>query len=754
MADIPTPDRPAGAGPLLARVHAWSVRVGLSRKFAFLLVALSALAGVATYLVLTGAEGPDPRTLVWLLLANLVLLLALATVIAREIVRLWLQRRRGQAGARLHVQLVVLFAVVAGAPAATMAVASALFFNLGVQAWFSDPVRDALGQSLAVVEAYLDEHRNNIRGDILAMANDVSRAGTLALNEPEEIQTLLDSQTQFRALSESVLFDGRGRVYARNGFTFQLAVPFWGLDRARAGEVVVFAPEENAENASRTDRVRALIRLDGFDDVFLLAGRFVDPGVVAHVDATRAAVQIYQSLEEKRSGFQITFAVIFAVVAMLLLLAAIWMGIAIANRVARPVGALIVGTQRVRDGDLGVRVEEGARDDDLGALSRAFNAMTAQLGSQRAELVAASGQIENRRRFTEAVLASVSAGVVALDARGRVDLPNRSASLLLDVDLDGAVGRPLAEAAPEFAPLLEAAIANPDRAQRGSVQLVRQGRKRTFVVRIARAQLDDGAAGLVATFDDVSELETAQRTAAWADVARRIAHEIKNPLTPIQLSAERLKRKYLPQIQNDPDTFKLCVETIVRQVEDIGRMVDEFSSFARMPAPRMRAEDLCELARRTVFLQANARPDAAFETELPDGPVALKFDASQIGQALTNLLQNALDAIEGRDGADLPRPHVVLRIARDAQNRICLSVADNGKGLPAVDRHRLTEPYMTTRAKGTGLGLAIVKKIMEDHGGTVLLADRPGGGAIVTLVFPSAVGADSIAPSDSKISVP
>jgi len=753
MEKAQTPDRPAAASPLLSRVHAWSVRVGLSRKLAFLLVALSGLAGVATYLVITGAEGPDPGTLIWLLLANLVLLLALATVIAREIVRLWLQRRRGQAGARLHVQLVVLFAAVAGAPTAIMAIATVLFFNLGVQAWFADPVRAALGRSLAVVEAYLEEHRKNIRGDILAMANDLARAGSLALNEADEIQTLLDQQTGVRSLSESVLFDGRGRIYARNGFTLQLNVPFWGLDRARAGEVVVFAPEENAENASRSDRVRALMRLDGFGDVFLLVGRYVEPDVVAHVDSTREAVQIYQSLEEKRSDFQITFAVIFAVVAMLLLLAAIWMGIAIANRVARPVGALIVGTQRVRDGDLAARVEEGARDDDLGALSRAFNAMTAQLGAQRAELVAANGQIENRRRFTEAVLASVSAGVVALDARGRVDLPNRSASLLLDVDLDGAIGAPLAQAAPEFAPLLEAAIANPERPQRASVQLVRQGRKRTFVVRIARAQLDDGAAGLVATFDDVSELETAQRTAAWADVARRIAHEIKNPLTPIQLSAERLKRKYLPQIQNDPDTFRLCVETIVRQVEDIGRMVDEFSSFARMPAPRMRADDLCELARRTVFLQANARPDATFETDLPDGPVALKFDASQIGQALTNLLQNALDAIEGRVGGDLPQPHVVLRIARDAQNRVCLSVADNGKGLPAIDRHRLTEPYMTTRAKGTGLGLAIVKKIMEDHGGTVLLADRPGGGAVVTLVFPSAAEPDSIAASDSKVSV-
>jgi two-component system nitrogen regulation sensor histidine kinase NtrY len=253
----------------------------------------------------------------------------------------------------------------------------------------------------------------------------------------------------------------------------------------------------------------------------------------------------------------------------------------------------------------------------------------------------------------------------------------------------------------------------------------------------------------VLTFDDITELQSAQRKAAWADVARRIAHEIKNPLTPIQLSAERLQRKYLAEIKSDPNTFKLCIETIVRQVEDIGRMVDEFASFARMPTPRMRSEDLSGLVRRTVLLQANAHGEAVFDVELPPGRLALKLDAGLIGQALTNLLQNALDAIAGREGDDLPAPHVAVRVVRDAQGRYCLSVADNGKGLPASDRHRLTEPYMTTRAKGTGLGLAIVKKVMEDHGGTLILGDRPGGGAVATLVFPSSAQMDSIAPSDS-----
>jgi len=750
MTDTATPET-VPPSTAIARLRRWSARVGLSRKLAFLLATLAVVAGCATYLVVTGDEGPDSRTLTWLLLVNLVLLLALGAVVARELVRLWIERRRGLAGARLHVQLVALFTLIAGAPTAIIAVASALFFNLGVQAWFSDPVREALGQSLAAAEAYLEEHRNNIRGDVIAMSNDLSRGGPALLGDPEFVQQFVATQTRIRALDESVVFDGDGRIYARMGFTLQLAVPTWALERARGGEVVVFAPEGagETETASRLDRVRALAPLGGIDDAFVLIGRYVEPRVSQHLDRTRVAVGVYETLEGKRSGFQVTFAVMFVVVALLLLLAAIWAGIALADRLARPVGALIGAAERVRAGDLSARVPESGSDDEMGTLSRAFNRMTSQIEAQRAELVDASAQIENRRRFTEAVLAGVSAGVVALDARGAVDLPNGSACELLGIDLVAARGQAFVGLVPEMAQLIEAARANPERPAQGTVQIVRGGSKRTFVVRIARAGLDGGGAGLVATFDDVTELESAQRTAAWADVARRIAHEIKNPLTPIQLSAERLKRKYLAEITSDPETFRLCTETIIRQVEDIGRMVDEFSSFARMPAPRMAREDLVGLVRQTVFLQSNGRADARFETDLPQRPVFLRIDGGLVRQALTNLLQNALDAIEGREGADLPPPRVSVAVRIDPQGRVAIAVADNGKGLPTAARDRLTEPYMTTRAKGTGLGLAIVKKIMDDHGGTVLLADNPGGGAIATLVFPSAAGADSIAANDS-----
>lgn len=721
------------------RLRAWASRSKLGRKLAFLLAVLATIAGIATYLVATAEEGPDERRLVLLLTINLALLLALGAVVARELVKLWTQRRRGLAGARLHVRLVALFAVLAGAPAVIMAVASALFFNLGVQAWFSDPVRDTLRESLAAAEAYLDEHRSNIRGDIQAMATDIAREGTFAVLDRAYLQQIVETQAQVRALTEAVVFDGRGQVHARAGFTLSLqfeVVPFWALDRARLGEVVVFTPERAEDGGALTDRVRALARVEGFDQLFLLVGRFVEPRVVQHVDRTRTAVQTYEAIEGRRSGFQVTFAVMFVVVAMLLLLAAIWIALGVANGLARPVGALIVAADRVRGGDLSARVAEPPADDEIGTLSRAFNRMTGEIESQRRELVEANRQIENRRRFTEAVLAGVSAGVVGLDEEGRIAFPNLSASRLTGVDLDAKHGAKFGEIVPEMAPLIEAAAAA-DKPAEGEIHLQREGQRRAFVVRVAKARLGDGTLGLVATFDDVTDLEAAQRTAAWSDVARRIAHEIKNPLTPIQLSAERLKRKYLPEITSDPETFRLCTDTIVRQVGDIGRMVDEFSNFARMPAPKMSEEDAVDLVRQTAFLQQSARGDVEWVVDLPPAPMKLKLDPRQIGQALTNLLQNALDAIAGREGADLPRPRVEVRLARDEEGRPFVSVADNGKGLPKENRDRLTEPYVTTRAKGTGLGLAIVKKIMEDHGGAVILADRDGGGAVVTLRFPA-----------------
>jgi two-component system nitrogen regulation sensor histidine kinase NtrY len=432
---------------------------------------------------------------------------------------------------------------------------------------------------------------------------------------------------------------------------------------------------------------------------------------------------------------------------MLFLAAAIAIGIHFAAQLADPISRLVGAAERVRAGDLSARVPEGEKDDELVSLSRAFNRMTYQIQSQQLELIEANRQLDERRRFTETVLTGVTAGVIGLDRGGRIHLPNRSASALLGIDLDRSIGEDLADVAPEMAHLLEEAALRPTRLAQAQVQIAGDKSTRTLLVRIA-AEYDGGAiGGFVVTFDDITELLSAQRKAAWADIARRIAHEIKNPLTPIQLSAERLRRRYLKDIKKDPETFQICTDTIIRHVEDIGRMVDEFSSFARMPAPVLKPEDLTTIVEQAVFLERTAHPKITFELRFAIRPVPLRCDARLVGQTLINLLKNAIESIEARIVESGPSPPGRITVRVESVPAVAVSIEDNGKGLPEHGRERLTEPYVTTRAKGTGLGLAIVKKIMEDHQGELVLSDREGGGARVKLVFASEVyGAGRAAP--------
>ncbi len=468
----------------------------------------------------------------------------------------------------------------------------------------------------------------------------------------------------------------------------------------------------------------------------LMIGRPIDPQILDHMVSTETAVAEYQRLDQNRSWLQIAFAWIFALLALIMLSAAVLIGLVMANQIARPIGRLIHAAERVRGGDLATRVPEAASEDEIAGLSRAFNRMTGQLSAQRAELMEAYSQIDERRRFTEAVLSGVSAGVIGLDAKGRIELPNRAAGALLGIDLMGALERDLAEVVPEFADLVRGAMAAPDRALTEEIRIGPPNHRRILLVRVGADRQGGRTDGFVVTFDDITELQSAQRKAAWADVARRIAHEIKNPLTPIQLSAERLKRRFAKEITSDPETFSMCADTIVRSVGDIGRMVDEFSAFARMPQPVIRPEDVGRIAREALVLQRTARPEIAWTTDIPaQGPVA-PCDRRLLGQALTNLLQNAADAVAMRPGAGQISLSV-MTAAAEAGEEVVITVADDGVGLPQEERALLTEPYVTHKAKGTGLGLAIVKKIMEDHGGRIALDDRPDGpGAVAMLVLP------------------
>ena len=714
----------------------------LGRAATFGLAALALVSGVATFVLLSGDSplGPTgPGVTVAIILANTVVLLLLGGIVVGRLVRLLAERRRGSAGARLQVRLVLLFGGVAAVPALLVAIFAAMFFNLGIQAWFSDRVRSALETAVLASRAYLDDNRNTIRADALAMAADLNRAAQVFLPQNQiAFARVLATHTTLRGLTEALVFEAAsGRVLAQAGFWAGTVVdpPSAGaMEIIRSGEVAVLPGETEG-------RVSGLVGLDipalalggqGEQPLMLRIGRPVDPGVIEHQRNTELAFQEYDRLDRDRGSLQVSFALVFAIATLLVLLGAALIGLLLATQIAGTIGRLISAADRVRGGDLSVRVEEGREDDELGRLGRAFNRMTSQLSAQRAELMDAYRQIDQRRRFTESVLAGVSAGVIGLDPQGRIDLPNRSASALLERDLEASIGRPLVDIAPEFGPLLAAAAAQPERPRMAEIPISRPGGARSLIARIGSEMRRGRVAGFVLTFDDITELQSAQRKAAWADVARRIAHEIKNPLTPIQLSAERLRRRYLKQIGEDPDTFRQLTDTIIRQVADIGRMVDEFSAFARMPQPVILPEDPARMVRDALLLQAG-RQGIRFESDIaPDLP-PVAADRRLIGQALTNLLQNAVDSVGMREGAG----HIRLSARRD-RDGVALTVTDDGTGLPAGEaRERLTEPYVTHKPKGTGLGLAIVKKVMEDHGGSLTLADRPDGpGAVAVLWLP------------------
>ena len=722
--------------PLIRQPLEWTRAISTPSRLALGVGVLAVAACSATYAILSGLTpyAAGRSGLVTLLLVNLGLGLILAALIAWRLVRLWAERQSGRAGARLHVRLVTWFSVIAVVPAILVAVFASVTLNLGLDAMFSGQVKAALGNAVNVAQAYVKEHERGITVDAYEISNNLQRDPALFDEDKHvRIQPLTDrmnSLTKDRSLQATYIIGGDGKILVTTKQAFlkdPKAPSASDLAQARAGSIVVDAVPE-------TGIVTALIQMQALNDAYLEVVRVVDPQVLSYYRRTASAVSEYNRLNENRVEVQLVFAALYVVVALVILLAAIWSGLWAANRLVKPISGLIGAAERVSEGDLSAQVIVDREDDEIGTLGLAFNRMTQQLGAQRGDLVTANRQIDERRRFTETVLAGVSAGVIGLANDGVLTIVNRAAARLLNSTPEEMEGRHYADSVPELAVLIRKAISEPAGRASGEVIVKRSGSPRSLSVQVSSER---GAHGFVATFDDITDLVSAQRTAAWADVARRIAHEIKNPLTPIQLSAERLKKKYMGEISTDPDIFRQCVDTIVRQVGDIGRMVDEFSSFARMPTPVMRRENAQELLQQAVFLQRVGHPDIDFDTASPKEPVHFEGDGRLIAQALTNVLKNAGEGIAARHAKGDAAPGKIHVTVEPNGTTLAFRITDNGIGLPPEHRHRLTEPYVTTRAKGTGLGLAIVRKIMEDHGGEITLGDAiEGKGAEVTLTFP------------------
>jgi len=737
-------------------------RRGFSAGVSVGLVVAAVLLGSFTYMLLTGLTpfAPTRVILISLLLANLTIVLVLFGLISWRVIRLIMARVSGTTGAKLHARLVTMFAIVAVMPAIIVAAFAAMTLNRGLDTWFSERVQLIISNAETVAEAYLSEHHHVLRGDSLAMANDINRNSGLLSSNPGLFFQLVSDQMHLRALNGAYLINSDGRILTKARGSVELGMPADELfDVARKGDAALFTVEDHSQ-------VRALVTIPTLDDTYLYVARLVDARVLDHLAETRAAVDEYESLESRRIQFQVTFALIYVIFSLIMLLAAIWLGLWAANRIVDPISELVRAAERVSAGDLRARVNVGQTGDELDMLTSAFNRMTSQLESQRNDLIAANHQLDERRQFTEAVLSGVSAGVLGLDNEGRITHANRAAQRFFGKPEAGMIGRDITAAAPEMATVVIDARAHPERRAQAQIMIASEGQDRTLNLRITREVTDSGQGGFVLTFDDITELVRAQRTSAWADVARRIAHEIKNPLTPIQLSAERLRRKYGKEIKSDPEIFEQCTATIIRQVADIGRMVDEFSSFARMPVAAMKSLEINEILRQSVFLQRVGHPDIEYRMEMPDDPVILECDGRLVSQALTNILKNAAEAIRGNDDDDengraavpsgdskIGRIEIALTMKDDD---VEIVVTDSGCGLPETDRTRLTEPYMTTRSKGTGLGLAIVNKVMEEHGGELVLEDAPrsdgwDSGARVRLVFPRrrVVGRDETSSGDA-----
>jgi len=666
----------------------------------------------------------------------ILLLLMLAFFVGRQLLRLWHERKQRLAGAQLHLRLVMLFGLITAIPSILVALFAVSLIDYSLRGWFADRISTAVNESVEVASAYFEEHARSVRGQILTMANDINREAPRLVNNQKLLNEYLSNQTVLRNLSESVIVDGAGRIKAKSQFAFAISfskIDGALLDQAREGDVIIITPEDN-------NKIQAIVKLNSFVDAYLMVGRFVDANVLSALDRTQLAVNEYQSLGLRQFDLQISFAVMFFVVALLLVLSALWIGLTLANSIVEPLVSIIGVAEQVRSGNLKQRVPEIDNMDEIARLGISFNGMLDEVSNSREQLVEANKQLDARREFTEAVLGGVTSGVIGLDKKGIITLPNQAACSLLDRELEGLIGQKLIDIQPEFKPIFDQ-LSIQRRAQCEQQIILRgRGRTQTLRVRLVSERVEGRLVGYVLTFDDITDFLAAQRKAAWADVARRIAHEIKNPLTPIALATDRLMKKYRPEDTEEGKKFDEYMTIISRQVGDIGRMVEEFSKFARMPAPVLKKTDLCRLVQeQQTLLQTYTNLDLVFDLPKDAAPIWVQADAGLMRQMLTNLMKNAIENMQEtqtgqpKDGAQILR--IEVAVAQEAENAT-ITIRDYGSGFAGEDVERYLEPYVTTRNKGTGLGLAIAQKIISDHDGQIFLSNHHEQGAIVKLTLP------------------
>ena len=724
-------------------------------RFGPVVVTFAVLLSIGTLLIFADYTPivPTNDVVIGLFVSNLTIVLILLGLILAEVWRLLTARRKQAAGAQLHIRIVTLFSMIAAAPAILIAIVGSITLERSLNPAFMQDVRGFVYNTAEAARLFRESQCRSLLQETRLAAFDVSRALPIYNTNKQIFEEFFNSRARYLNFSVAALLKPDGTVMDR--FDLPAEKPVAQADgqeaAAPAAPAVLATPEASDFEDARKNEPLCLILAEGrtfvalrqvpaAQEMFLYAARPIDPFALEFPAQAAGLIGLYESYEQHRTNIQIAFATMYVLIALIMVLSATWLGLSFATRLVTPIRRLISATDQVSTGNLYVQVPVNRSEGDLAHLGETFNKMTSELRLQQNRLIAASALIDERRVFTEAVLSGVPAGVIGVDEQGRISVLNPSAAKLLDGPVEHAGEQRIGELFEDVIPELDSVMADArdsrSRMTQSQITLARQGRERMYNVRVTSGASTAGAQNFVVTLDDITELVSAQRTSAWADVARRIAHEIKNPLTPIQLSAERLKRKYGRVITQDRDIFDQCTDTIVRQVEDIKRMVDEFSSFARMPKARLEEDDLSACVRQVLFLMRVGHPDIAMVEHAPEAPVTARFDRRLLSQALTNIIKNATEGIAAaQDRGEAPRIDISLKL--DAAGIVSIDVIDNGKGFPTESRQKLLEPYVTTRAEGTGLGLPIVAKILEDHGGGIELSDAPEGqGAWVRLWFP------------------
>ncbi len=693
-------------------------------------VLISVLFSIFSFLALSTVETlPQQSELLLSIFAIASLcLVGLLFLIVRQIIRLFIEKKQKQAGSQLQVRLAILFGVITVFPSIIVASFAVSVVDYSLRGWFSERISTAVNDSVTIADAYLEEHTRSVRGQVLAMANDVNRDGLKLAQNKQIFNRFITDQVGIRNLSEAVILDGTGQIIAKSRFAFSILFSDlnreW-LERVRNDEVVISRTEDNT-------KIQALVKLNNFVDAYLLVGRFIDSDVLEAVDKTRLAVSDYQSLSIRQFDLQISMAAIFAVISLFLLLSALWIGLSLSGAITKPLRGIISVADAVRAGNLNSRVDIKTDLDEISLLGSSFNRMMDDLSSSQRQLVHANKQLDQRREFTEAVLSGVSSGVIGLSREGIVTLPNTAACALLDYSKEQMIGSQLTDVLPEFAELLSAIKQGKKRQYNTEVMIVRNDQQLFLQAGITSEKIEGRIVGYIVTFDDVTDLLSAQRKAAWSDIARRIAHEIKNPLTPIELAADRLKKKYRPDDPKKAEQFDQFLTIISRQVGDIGRLVDEFSSFARMPAAILIKQEISALIEEQIKLYQNEDELIQISFSKPPHPIYIDADSGLIRQVVANLLQNAIDSTTENK---VENPLIMVDLRCDSSLAF-IEIKDNGPGFKTKNLAKLFEPYITGRDAGTGLGLAIAQKIIQDHAGQIKLQNHHEGGALITISIP------------------